>query len=681
MSNWISHCYSRMLIDNHITEADPGNMSRFEPERYVALVKKAGVEASMAYACDHNGNCYYPTVVGHQHANLKGRDLFGETTSLLRKEGIIPIAYYTVVYHDHSAKNHPLWRMQNAAGRQHSGRYWWSCPNNPDYLTFTKAQVSEIIAYDVDGIFIDMTFWPLVCCCPNCREAFLRQEGKEIPEKIDWSDLNWVAFQRFRERSMARFCQELTAAIKAQKDITVTYQNSPIIYGWSWGQSPAIADSCDYTSGDFYGGKHQHVLGAKILAAASRQQPFEYMTSRCVDLTDHTSMKSEAQLLCEAATTLASGGAYFFIDAINPDGTLNDAVFDRLGRVSARLTPLTQKMEQHQPVLTADTGLYFSMASLFDLSMDGKPLRELADSGQYQVNPAYEEMLGTSIILTHSHRPFKVVRDAEGELSAYQTLIINNAMVMSATEVEKVRAFVSTGGTLLATGLTSLWRPDGSTSGDFALADVFGVSYTGKQSARVNYLQLQEGGELVSCNRPAPLVKLASGQAPQVLAELLEPKFDPDDLQHYSSIHSNPPGRKTGCPGLVLNTYGKGRCIYLASPILALEQDAQQSFAASLLEKYTPASLVTHTNAPTAVEVTLLQSTTASTWLVGLVNYQAELPNIPVHDVQLRLRLPTGKPHTCTCVSNGQELPFQFEDGVVSFGLPFLETIEMIEIK
>jgi len=673
-------CYSRMLIDNHITEDDPSFITAFDAQRYVSLVKQSGVDAFMIYACDHNGNCYYPTRVGHPHRNLHRHDNYGDLIRLVRQQGIHPIAYYTVVYHNHPAKSHPTWRMASASGQQHDHRYWWACPNSREYVEFTKSQLAEIIAYDIDGIFIDMTFWPVVCCCPNCREKFLKLTGKEIPEAIDWNNPDWVAFQRFRESSMVAYCQELAGFIKSIKPITVTFQNSPIIFGWSWGQTPGIANACDYTSADFYGGKYQHILGAKILAACSSKQPYEYMTSRCVNLNDHTSMKSEADLLCEASTTLASGGAYFFIDAINPDGSLNPAVYERLGRVSSHLAPFVSQMKHYRPTLSADTGLYFSMSSFIDPSLNGKALKDLEFSSNLAFTPPYEEMLGTSIMLTHAHRPFKVVRDAEGDLNQFKTLIINNAMVMSQDEVEKIKNFVAQGGTLLATGLTSLWRPDGSTSGDFALADVFGVSYTGKQSARINYLKLPGEQNLVSCRMPAPLVKPNSQQVEE-LAKLVEPIFDPDDPQHYASIHSNPPGRETGHPGLTIHNFGKGRCIYLAPPLLTLQQDAQESFGAWLLQKYAPSQIVLGTNAPVAVEVTLLKSTTSPNWLVCLVNYQKETPNIPVHGIHLSLRLPAGAATSCTCLSNGNKLPFQAVDGILSFDLPELNTLEMVEIQ
>jgi hypothetical protein len=671
-------CYSRLLIDNHISEDDPAAMTRFDPQRYAALVKKAGVEAAMVYACDHNGNCYYPSQAGHQHRNLQGRDIFGETVSQLRQVGLQPIAYYTAIYHNHSAKGHPAWRMQDPNGQQHDKRYWWDCPNSGDYRAFTKAQVSEVIAYDVEGIFIDMTFWPVVCCCANCREKYLRETGLEIPETIDWGDPAWVTFQRFRESSMVDFCEELAATIKAIKPITVTFQNSPIIFGWAWGQTPGIANACDYTSGDFYGGKYQHVLGAKILSAASKRQPFEYMTSRCVNLNDHTSMKSEAELRCEAATTLASGGAYFFIDAINPDGTLTDAVYDRLGRVSATLAPFTQKLKEHQPALLADTGLYFSMRSLIDPGLNGSRLRQLSDHYPSLMTPAYEEMLGASIVLARMHRPFKVVRDAEGDLIRLHTLVINDASFMTAREVEKVREFVRLGGTLIASGLTSLYREDGSSSDDFALADVFGVSYAGGTSRRVNYLALPGPDAYVSCNRPAALVRLNGAEQ---LAGLAEPLFDPDDPEHYASIHSNPPGRQTEYAGLTVHAFGQGRCVYLAAPLMAQQQDAQQSFTAELLQSYAPPTLVTNTDAPAAVEVTLLQSTTQNAVLACLVNYQKELPNVPVAKVSLELVLDGQTPTACTRISDGQAIPFSAAQGKLRFEVTGLETLEMVEIR
>ena len=109
-------CYSRLLIDNHITDLKPEYMRKFEPAEYVEMVRLAGVEAAMVYASDHNGNCYYPSRIGHVHGGCVGRDLFGETVRLLAEAGIVPVGYHTVVYQNEPAFRHPEWRIRSRAG-------------------------------------------------------------------------------------------------------------------------------------------------------------------------------------------------------------------------------------------------------------------------------------------------------------------------------------------------------------------------------------------------------------------------------------------------------------------------------------------------------------------------------------------------------------------------------------
>ena len=88
------------------------------------------------------------------------------------------------------------------------------------------------------------------------------------------------------------------------------------------------------------------------------------MTSRCENLYDHTSMKATDEILCCSATTLANGGEYFLIDAINPDGTLNDSVYNRLSCVNQQLKPFVKTMKRLKPELVADVGLYFSLTQI-----------------------------------------------------------------------------------------------------------------------------------------------------------------------------------------------------------------------------------------------------------------------------------------------------------------------------
>ncbi|MEI8312493.1 MAG: alpha-L-fucosidase, partial [Verrucomicrobiota bacterium] len=629
---WFKSSYARLLVDNHITEDDPSFMTRFDPEQFVATVASSGFDSCMVYACCHNGNCYYPTRVGHMHDNLAGRDIFGETIGLLRERGIKPVAYYTVIWHNHSAKDHPLWRFTDFTGRQNSGRYWLSCPNHPDYRAFCRAQIQEITAYDFDGLFIDMTFWPGVCYCPHCRDRYRREGGGELPTTLDWSDPHWVSFHRARERWLNEFADVLTGVAKAEKPgLTVVHQFSPILLGWYLAQDAKFSKASDYASGDFYGGRHQQRLGTKVFDALTTSRPYEFMTSRCENLQNHTSMKSAAELLASAATTLANGGAYFFIDAINPDGTLSPKTYERFAEVNETLAPVVDHLRAARPQLIGDVGLYSSLSSHVDERMNGTSMEDLLKTTSISNMESVcqirtmQELLGASAVLNRMHQPYVIATARDEDLARFRTIILCGATFLSAAEVERLRQFVADGGTLVATGPTSLHDSDGATTGDFALADVFGVHYSGRQSARINYLKDADGNHVL-CDYPAPLVTATTAE---VRAWVAEPWFDPDD-EKYASIHSNPPGPRTDFAAYAVNRFGQGICVYLNASWLAMRQDAQQVFCAGVLAEHLQSGLHIATDAPEAVEITLLRSEVANSLLVFFVNYQDTMPNIPL---------------------------------------------------
>jgi hypothetical protein len=167
----------------------------------------------------------------------------------------------------------------------------------------------------------------------------------------------------------------------------------------------------------------------------------------------------------------------------------------------------------------------------------------------------------------------------------------------------------------------------------------------------------------------------------KVLAEVCGTYTDPDDPDHYASIHSNPPGPSTGRPGLTANRFGRGKCIYLYSSLLASPNAAQQTFGRRLFQEHTPSGIIVSTNAPPCVEITVLESTLNNTRLVCSVNYQTELPNVPVHDLQVALRLPDmPKNVRCRRVSDGMPMRCVCERGVLTLAVPKVETLEMVEV-
>ena len=664
---WYERLYSRLLIDNHITDLRPEYMASFSPEEYVRLVKLAGVESSMVYACDHNGNCYFPSSIGHVHRGLKGRDIFGETTRLLRQAGISPIAYYTVTYHRDCAEQLPHASLVSAAGTSRSGRYKFTCPNQRDAVEFYKKEIAEVLRYDLDGIFLDMTFWPKICVCDACRQKF----GRPIPQTIDWTNPEWVAFQRFREESLAEFARELTDFVRKTKPgISVTHQFGAVLHGWFLGQSMGIAEASDYASGDFYGGKLQHRFGAKLFDALTTHRPFEFMTSRCVNLRDHTSTKSDNELFFSALTTLANGGAYFFIDAINPNGTLHEPFYHRLAALNQKLRPYREVIELSRPCLEAKVGIYLSLTSLVDHSANGTPLvkteTESSSNMLVRKNVMIEEMMGTADLLTRMHAPYKIVTERDGDFSNCQVLFLCQSSYLAPGEYERLREYVQSGGTLFATGISSLYDLHGNTTGDFALADLFGLSFTGKYSPEMTYT----GEELISSSGRVPLVSAKAST--EVRAWLTFPDFPVGDSDRYASIHSNPPGeRPSEYPALTVNRFGKGRCYWMAAPILLIRQYTQQEYMRRICSEFLPL-IVQAEKLPASTEVTLLKAKDASRHLLCLVNYQEEEPIIPLHDIKITLRLDFA-PHEIRSAITGTPIRFVHEKDGLSLTLPLIE--------
>jgi hypothetical protein len=115
-------------------------------------------------------------------------------------------------------------------------------------------------------------------------------------------------------------------------------------------------------------------------------------------------MKSEEEMTVEAATTIVNGGAYFFIDAINPDGTLEKPVYERMGGISAKLRPFRELLKKHVPEILAETALYYSAESYVGGDDKADIMSESAPE-----KPAVVELSGAAALLAREHIPFRAV--------------------------------------------------------------------------------------------------------------------------------------------------------------------------------------------------------------------------------------------------------------------------------
>ena len=104
--------------------------------------------------------------------------------------------------------------------------------------------------------------------------------------------------------------------------------------------------------------------------------------------------------------------------------------------------------------------------------------------------------LGWYQALVESRIAFEMVHDHlldPAHLAPYKTLILPNIAALSDAQCDQLRAFVNKGGSLIATYETSLYDERGAQRKNFALADLFGVDWTGKTEGPMlnSYIRLE----------------------------------------------------------------------------------------------------------------------------------------------------------------------------------------------
>jgi hypothetical protein len=681
---WYKTSFRRHLLDMHIPDWSPKFLAKLDAERYVELLVQARVDTAMVYTSSCLGICYWPTPIGHMHAGLQGRDFIGRMVELCRENGINVILYHNF-WTKWAYETYPEWRFISAKGQGTAeylgqpGRYGVCCLNSP-YRNFLIRQVEDLATkYDAEGIWIDMIHWPYsVCYCPHCRSRYLGETGSVLPDRVDWHDPNWIRFQRTRERWLAEFASDITTAVKrVRPSMSVGHQCASWPCGWQNGLTGEFFRQTDYTSGDFYGDALLQSFTCKALYHLTENKPFEFMTSRSPDLHHHTTMKSPDLLRAHAYSALANHSAFMIIDAIDPEGTMDPTVYEAIGDVYRDLESY-QGYFRPDAESCQDVAIYMNFESEIDFTENGKQVMDAPIEKRFVKNAmkAAKALIEDSI-------PYGVLTKKNlGELSRFQVLILPNLAMMDEEEAEAIRQFVKAGGSVYASKYSSLTDKQGIRHPNFMLADVFGVNWIGETEETVTYMAPNAAGDsrFLRYSMQTPLtvlgkqIKVETHPDSQLSASLTLPYTIPEDPTQCASAISNPPGIETSFPSMVEHRYGAGRSMYAAGDLESLDDTEHKEIFARLIRSLATDSFAFDSKAPKSVELTLFDDHVDKRYLLHLLNFQNDLPNIPVHDLSVRVRL-QGKTAKNVCLAPKEEqLAFTIDGDYVQFVLPKFET-------
>ena len=679
---WFTNAYRRNLVDMHIEDWNEEFLSKFQPHDYFNNLQKAHIQAPMLYLQSHVGHCYWPTAVGHMHAALHGREnLMKQLVELCHDAGMHPVGYYSLIYNTAEEDKHPEWRLFTGAdklsSRQRGGRYGHCCPNNPEYLEFVKNQIREISEYFsrngkclLDGMFYDMTFWSGICQCDHCVKRYLEETGRaELPggklPDVDWKDPLWLEFQDLRIRWLGEFAKTVTEETRKHMpgvSIEHNFANAVAASDSLSASTELVNDWCDYTGGDLYGDLYNHSFTAKYYYGVTKNQPFEYMTCRCDrSLHVHTVTKTEEHLAVEVLLTAAHHGASLIIDAIDPVGTMDSRVYERLGRVFELQMPYEQYFTGD---MVREIGVYYST------------------SGRYNTQSLPFNNKTCSIALTRTlieeNLPVGIVSNPlTDDLGRYRMIFAPQIAGISRKNREDLVRYVKNGGVLYISGAED----------EELLSMLFGASLACYTEENAVYLAPTSDGRKYfgEFNEKYPFpaeqsLPILDVRDVTTLAFMTMPYTKPSDSR-FASIHSNPPGISTDIPAMFSKKVGRGTAIWSAAPIEKDDRRSHKNLILSLLEGHIDRnSLKIRTTAPRQVELVTFKDKIA--FLLSAVDLLCTEEMLPINPFKVEVRC--DKPDRVIKLggrdSTDIERPFTYSDSYVNFTVEKLVMFDMYKI-
>jgi len=545
-----------------LVENDP---QQYDVAFWLDYFKRAHCDA----ACLSAGGCvaYYPTQIPLHYRSkyLCDGDAFGDLYQGCRELGMHVVARTDPhAVHEDVFQAHPDWIMVGKDG--HPVRHWadpelWvTCALGPYNFEFMTDVTREIVTmYAVDGVFSNRWSGHGMCYCAHCQRNFRDATGRSLHDdgiarvydawRADRLFQLWDVWDGAIQEIVphARFIPNSGGA-QGLLDMKRIGAKSQILFADRQarrGLMPAWSNGRN-------GKEFRATMGRKPIGgifSVGVEEPYRWKDS----------VQNPAETRLFVADGVANGLRPWFTKF---NGMIYDPRWLEPVADMYRMYHAWEKYLRNKRPL-ARVGMVYSQQTWFNYG------------GAHAKKTVEDHAQGMYHALVEARIPFEMVHD--GLLDAehtcqFKTLILPNVAALSDAQCEQLRAFVRSGGGLVATFEASLYREDGTRRPDFGLGDVFGASFTrdaegpmhnsylairpdpttrtfhplvaGLESAGriingVHRLEVQDNGP----HAAPPLTLIES--YPDLPMEMVWPRVPDSDI-----------------PQVYARTYGKGRVVY-----------------------------------------------------------------------------------------------------------------------
>lgn len=635
-----------------LVEDDPG---KFDVKFWLDYFERTKSDA----VCLSGGGCvaYYPTKIPfhHRSAWLGDRDVLGELITGCRKLGMVVIVRTDphATYDDVEAA-HPDWIHVTADGqrRRHwaSPEMWVTCalgPYNFDFMTDVKREIAT--AYRPDGIFINRWDGSGQCYCQHCRENFKSATGFDLPRGGGIADPARRAYTLWKQERLFELWRRWDGVVRQINPDSCVIPNTGGGAG-SGMDMVRISELAPTLMADHQarrgvmppwangkrGKEFRATMGRKPIVgifSVGLEEPYRWKDS----------VQNGEEIRLWAINGIANGLRPWFTKFA---GSINDPRWLKPVEDVYRWCATNERYLRNERPL-ARVGLVYSQQTAWFVPAD-RGSRDDAADGWYHA-------------LVEARVPFEMVHDrlldAE-HLAAFKTLILPAVGALSEAQCNQLREFVRRGGGIVATTDTSLYDEQGVKRKDFGLADLFGVSFTGRTETQMHnaYLRLEhdtaKGHPLLTGLEDAPRIIHGVNRLEVVAKE----KFSNPPITLIPSYPDLPMEKvftktpRTDIPQVFLREAGAGRVVYFPWDVDRTFWEILDVDHGKLLRN----AVAWATNEPAPVTVTGLGVLDVTLWqqknsltvhLVNLTNPMMmkgpirEL--IPVGEQKVRVKLPS----------------------------------------
>ncbi len=462
----------------NLTEIDP---IRYDAEWWRQHWRKTRVQGIIVNA----GGIvfYYPSRFTDVHfaKYLGQRDLFGEIVQLAREEGLAVLARMdSNRVHEPFYLRHPDWCAVDSNGVPYrSGEMYMTCVNSPYYSQFIPEVMTEIIErYEPEGL-TDNSYSGLgrdhICYCHYCRTLFFDETGHDLPQRKNWSDpvykqwlkwsyanrvRNWDINQRTVEAVGGKNCLWIgmnSGDVRSQavrlRDCKAIFQRCKIVMA-------------DHQSRSMIPGFRQNGDAGKLIHSAAG---WDVLIPESMAMYQHGHGQPNFRVASKPVPEVRLWAAEGFAGGIQP-------WWHHIGAYH----------EDRRQYKTAEPLFVWHEANE-DVLVDRRPVANVGvvwnqdNTDFYGQDEAFGRVdmpyLGNTQALTRARIPYVPVHvDRIGiDTEDIDLLVLPNVAALSQGQCETIAAFVDQGGSLLASGETSLYDEWGNRRRDFALGDVLGV--------------------------------------------------------------------------------------------------------------------------------------------------------------------------------------------------------------